>query len=431
MTITTTPPVSPAVGAARGPAVDVPALLARRVPGRPLEGPFYTDPAIFDLDLAAVWARTWLFVATEAEVREPGDFVTVDVGPHSVVVVRDDDEEVRALLNVCRHRGARILTERCGSVGNIVCGYHRWTYAPDGSLLHAGDQPPDFDKGGFGLKQVHVRVAAGLVFLCLAPEPPGDFDDVLARITPYVAPHDLAHTKVAAQVDLVEEANWKLVLENNRECYHCEGGHPELIRTFFPTYGYQPDQIPARLQPAHDRYLQAEAALQVACSTRGLPYAPIEELDDRVSAFRVQREALDGAGESYTMDGSAASRRLLGGLDTPRLGRVSVHTQPNSWMHACADHAVTFSVLPLAVDRTLVRTTWLVHEDAVEGTDYDVGTLTHVWRETNEQDAEFCARAQQGVATPGYEPGPYAPSEYQVDAFVTWYVDRMREHTAR
>ena len=131
------------------------------------------------------------------------------------------------------------------------------------------------------------------------------------------------------------------------------------------------------------------------------------------------------------MDGSAASRRLLGGLDTPRLGRVSVHTQPNSWMHACADHAVTFSVLPLAVDRTLVRTTWLVHEDAVEGTDYDVGTLTHVWRETNEQDAEFCRRAQQGVATPGYEPGPYAPSEYQVDAFVTWYVDRMREHTAR
>ena len=92
--------------------------------------------------------------ATEAEVREPGDFVTVDIGPYSVIVLRDDDEEVRALHNVCRHRGARLLTDRAGSVGNIVCGYHRWTYATDGSLLHAGDQRA-------GLRQVLLRPAAG------------------------------------------------------------------------------------------------------------------------------------------------------------------------------------------------------------------------------------------------------------------------------
>ena len=197
-----------------------------------------------------------------------------------------------------------------------MCGYHRWTYAPDGSLLHAGDQPPDFDKGGFGLKQVHVRVAAGLVFLCLAPEPPADFDDVAGADHAVPRARTTSRsTKVAAQVDLVEEANWKLVLENNRECYHCEGGHPELIRTFFPTYGYQPDQIPARLRPAHDRYLQAEAALQAACDERGLPYAPIEELDDRVSAFRVQREALDGAGESYTL---RRQRRVPAAARRPR-----------------------------------------------------------------------------------------------------------------
>src|SRR4051794_32121909 len=115
------------------------------------------------MDVHAVWARTWLFVAVEAEVREAGDYVTVDVGPYSVIVVRDDDEIVNAFLNVCRHRGARILDERAGSVGNIVCGYHQWTYSPDGSLLHAGDQPPTFDKGCFGLKTVQVRVAAGRV----------------------------------------------------------------------------------------------------------------------------------------------------------------------------------------------------------------------------------------------------------------------------
>ena len=422
MTSTTLP--SPA-------GLDLAALVERRAVGYPLESTFYTSPAVFDLDVTAVLARTWLFVATEAELREPGDYVTVNLGPYSVIVLRDDDEVVRALHNVCRHRGARILDDRSGSVGNIVCGYHRWTYATDGSLLHAGDQPVGFDKSCFGLKSVHVRVVAGLVFVCLADEPPADFDEVVATASPYLLPHQLHRTKVAAQVDLVEEANWKLVMENNRECYHCEGGHPELICTFFPTYGYAEDQIPARLQPAHERYRRAEAALEQACEERGLPYLAVEDLDGRVSGFRVQREPLDGAGESYTLDGRAASRRLLGDVDSPRLGRASLHTQPNAWFHVLADHAVTFSVLPLSADRTLVRTTWLVHEDAVEGTDYDLDTLTHVWRETNEQDSDFCARAQLGVSSPGYEPGPYAPSEYQVDAFTTWYVARVKEHLAR
>ena len=410
---------------------DLAALVERRTVGYPLEGPFYTSSAVFDVDVAAVLGRTWLFVATEAEVREPGDFVTVDLGPYSVIILRDDDDVVRALHNVCRHRGARVLSERSGSVGNIVCGYHRWTYATDGSLLHAGDQAAGFDKSCFGLRPVHVRVVAGLVFACFAEDPPADFDQVIATVSPYLLPHQLHRTKVAAQIDLVEEANWKLVMENNRECYHCEGGHPELICTFFPTYGYAEDQIPTRLLPAHERYKQAEAVLEQACQQRRLPYLAVEDLLGRESAFRVQREALDGAGESYTMDGRAASRRLLGDLDTPGLGRLSLHTQPNAWFHVLADHAVTFSVLPLSVDRTLVRTTWLVHEDAEEGIDYDLDTLTHVWRETNEQDSVFCARAQLGVSSPGYEPGPYAPSEYQVDAFTTWYVDRVKEHLAR
>ena len=404
-------------------------LVADRRPGHSLPAPFYNDHEIFDLDMSAVFARSWIFVGTEAEVAEPGDYRTVEVGSYSVIVVRDDDEQVRAWHNVCRHRGARILTDQQGSVGNIVCGYHKWTYGVDGRLVHAGQQPPSFDPGCFGLKPVHVRTVAGLVYICLATDPPADFDDIAEQVTPYLLPHQLHRTKVAAQVDLVEQGNWKLVMENNRECYHCDG-HPELSCSLFPTYGYEAADMPARLRPAFDRYLAADDLLRRDCEERGLPYARIEELSGRETGFRIQREPLDGAGESLSLDGSAVSRPLLGELDTPRLGRLSMHHQPNAWFHCMADHAVTFSVLPLAPDRTLLRTTWLVHEDAVEGEDYDVDALTDVWRQTNLQDGVFVARAQLGTTSPAYEPGPYAPSEYQVDDFCTWYVERLGERVA-
>ncbi len=408
---------------------DLRALIAGHRRGHALESPFYTGTEVFDADIEAVFARCWIFVATEAEIRDPGDFVTVDIGRYSIIVLRGDDGQVRALHNVCRHRGSRVLIEGKGSVGNLVCGYHQWTYGTDGRLLHAGTQAPEFDRACFGLKTIHARSVAGLVFICLAEDPPADFDDMAERVTPYIAPHQLEHTKVAAQQDIVEGGNWKLVMENNRECYHCENGHPELICTFFPTYGYRVEEIPERLLPAHARYLKAERDLERACRERGMPYAAIEELSGRVSAFRIQREALDGAGESYTRDGAAASTKLLADFDTPRLGRCTLHHQPNSWFHFLADHAVTFSVLPLGPDRTFLRTTWLVHEDAVEGEDYDLETLTDVWHHTNAQDSTFVARTQAGVSSPAFVPGPYAPNEYQVDAFCAWYLERMEEHT--
>lgn len=408
-------------------AFDVHELVARRLVGRSLEAPFYTSRDFFDLDVSAIFAKHWIFVANDAELPEPGDYVTIAVGSYSVIVVRDDDENVRAFHNVCRHRGARILEETRGSVGNIVCGYHKWTYGVDGTLLHADSQARDFDPTCFGLKAVHVRCIASLIFICLAPEPPDDFADVAARIEPYVAPHRLGEAKVAAQIDLIEEGNWKLTMENNRECYHCDG-HPELLCSLFPVYGYAEEDIPPRLRPAYERYQQADADMRRTYDELALPYKAIEELDTRTTGFRIQREPLDLAGESFTPDGKAACKRLLADFPTPRLGRLSLHMQPNAWFHFLGDHAVTFSVIPVAPDNTLLRTTWLVHRDAVEGVDYDLGTLTKVWQATNEQDGGFVARAQRGVSSPAYEPGPYAPSEYQVEAFCNWYITRLEAH---
>lgn len=399
-------------------------LVARQTPGFSLEAPFYSSPEIFDLDMSVIFENHWLFVAAESELPEPGDYVTVELGRYSVIVMRDDDEDVRAFHNVCRHRGSRLLDDPCGSVGNLVCPYHHWTYGVDGQLLYADNQPASLDRSKLSLRSVHVRAVEGLVFICLAQQPPGDFDEVTERVRPYLAPYDLRNTKVAHQVDIIEQGNWKLVLENNRECYHCDG-HPELLSAYFPLHGYTADDCPPRLKPVWQRFENAGAALAAACTRQGFPQQSMRELDNRPTGFMIAHAPLDGAGHSYSTGGESVCRRRLGAIADPRFGDLHLHMQPNSWFHMLSDHAVVFSVLPLDAERSRLRTTWIVHADAVEAVDYDVDALTHVWNATNAQDSAFVARTQRGVMDPGYLPGPYSEVEGDVEAFVTWYVRRM------
>ena len=400
-------------------------LLSRRRPGHSLEAPFYLSDEVFAADVEHVFGRHWIFVAVEPQLREPGDFVTVEIGRRSVLLVRDDDGRVRAFHNVCRHRGTRLCASRHGAVGNIVCPYHQWTYDLAGTLIHADHMPADFDRSRHGLKPVHVKTLAGLIFICLADEPPADVDRMVSEMTPYLAPHRLADCKVAAQIDIVENGNWKLTMENNRECYHCVANHPELTVSLYEYgFGYRPN---AQNADGIQRFRDIMAASHARWEAMGLPSREIDTLDERVTGFRTQRLPLDRAGQSQTLNAEVACRKLLVDWGEAALGGLSFWTQPNSWHHFMSDHVVSFAVLPISAERTLVRTTWCVHRDAVEGVDYDVASLTAVWNATNDQDRRLIEESQIGVATGAYEPGPYSPyTEELVEKFARWYVQRMR-----
>ena len=161
---------------------------------------------------------------------------------------------------------------------------------------------------------------------------------------------------------------------------------------------------------------------------RQFPRDERRELDTRVTGYQISHLPLDGEGSSFGPNGAAVCKKLLGSITEPRFGDVSLHLQPNSWFHLLSDHAVVFRVLPIAPDKSIVRTTWLLHPDAVEGVDYDVDSLTSVWRATNDEDRVLVAGTQLGVADPGYVPGPYSMVEDDVEAFVNWYVGRLRAH---
>jgi Rieske 2Fe-2S family protein len=425
-------PSSPIGESRRAPAAAEPlrrhvaALLAACKPGVALPGAFFTDELLYAAELEYIFGRHWLFVACEPEIPEGGDYRTFQIGPWPIFILRRDDGSIAAFHNTCRHRGSRILLQDSGIAGaTLQCPYHRWTYDLDGRVIGCGatGEAPAAQRR---LKPVHVKTLAGLVFVCLADEPPDDFDDMCERMTPYLAPHGLARAKVAKQVDVIEHGNWKLTIENNRECFHC-AGHPELLCSLFDFFGeIDPERMSAQERATYARYQSARPVQEALWARARLPWAEIEQLHGRPTAFRTERLVLDGAGESMTPDTRVASRRLLGDLKEPRLGTLHFHTQPNAWFHFLSDHVLTFATLPLERGRTLVRSTWLVHADAQEGRDYDLEKLTSVWNATNAQDAAFVKETQRGASSPAYEPGPIAASEYMVKLFHVWYEERLR-----
>jgi glycine betaine catabolism A len=404
----------------------VAALLATSKPGFALPGAFFNDEALYGADLQYIFGRHWLFVASEPEIPEGGDYRTFQIGPWPIFIVRRDDGSIAAFHNTCRHRGSRILQQDSGIAGaTLQCPYHRWTYDLDGRVIGCGatGEAPGAQRA---LKPVHVRQLAGLIFVCLADEPPKDFDEMRTAMDPYLAPHGLTRAKIARQVDIIEHGNWKLTIENNRECFHC-AGHPELLCSLFDFFGeVDAERMSAQERATYARYEAARQVQEAIWARTSLPWQRIEELHGRPTAFRTERLVLDGAGESMTPDTRVASRRLLGDLKEPRLGTLHFHTQPNAWYHFLSDHVLTFATLPLERGRTLVRSTWLVHADAEEGRDYDLEKLTSVWNATNAQDAAFVEETQRGASSPAYEPGPIAASEYMVKLFHTWYEERLR-----
>ncbi|PTX49600.1 Rieske 2Fe-2S family protein [Gemmobacter caeni] len=392
---------------------DLLSLLNEQRSGFSLARPFYADPEVFAEDLRAIWQREWIFAASIAEFPKTGSYVTLQLGAYPVVVVRGADGVIRAFHNVCRHRGQRICSKPSGQAAKLVCPYHQWTYDPDGRLLWARDMGTDFDASKHGMKPVHCTQAAGMVFVCLAEEAP-DFAAVQAEADRYAAPHGMADLKVAFQSRIVEEGNWKLVLENNRECYHCAGSHPSLCRTFSD----DPDLV-----GADDSLSSPAGAAHVnRCEEAGLPSRYVIAPNDQ---WRLVRIPFVGEGVSYTMDGAAAAPRLPG-MPFANAGSLLFFHYPNTWNHFLSDHVLNFRVLPISATQTEVVTTWLVHKDAVEGRDYDLKRLTEVWLATNDEDRRVVEENQIGVSSPAYEPGPYsAKQESGVIQFVDWYVRAM------
>ena len=382
------------------------ALFAQRKIGHALPQGLYNDPAVFDFDMKAIYGQSWILIGFECELPKAGATLAMNIGAWPIVIVRARDGVLRAFHNSCRHRGAQICKTGHGSSARLVCPYHKWTYELTGELVSAPRMAEDFEQADHGLTPIAIEVLEGTVYVCLSDNPPA-FDDFRKEAGPLLAPHDFANAKLAHESVLVEQANWKLVMENGRECYHCLTGHPELSASFpTGTTAYFDYEDKVQLDAYHARM----AALN-------LPVGPVEG-----DWWQAMRFPLNAGFVTMSHDGKPLVAKMQGRVGDGDIGSMRWALEPHTFCHALGDFTFMFSALPVGPNETHVTAKWYVNKDAVEGVDYTVENLIDIWNKTNIQDRDLAENNQKGVNSLGYKPGPYSPeAEILVLRFIDWY----------
>lgn len=392
-------------------------LIDRQQPGYSLEQTFYLDPTLFQLDMERVYLRQWLFAGHLSRIPNPGDYFLYNIAGESIIVIRQPDWSVRALFNVCRHRGSQLCLEQTGNTKKLVCPYHAWVYETNGTLIAARHMPEDFDKSSYGLHTAHVQVVEGLIFVCLAQDAPS-FEQIADDVTAFFAPHRLTETKIGHQECHITQANWKLVLENFWECYHCGPTHPEFCAVM--SYGHAYDSL---------RLAQERAAFEAEWNAQTQRRGNLVGRRDRFAEgghHFVTRTPIR-PGYLTQSEGGQPVAPLLGDFREYDGGITAFMSYPMNWFVACNDHAMLSRFTPISPLETEMEFTWLVCKDAIAGVDYEPMALSWLWRITAEQDKVICENNQKGVNSRRYRPGPYSTVETSTRDFIGWYLAQLQQ----
>ena len=358
-----------------------------------LPGRYYTDPEIFAAEQERIFEERWIAAARAADLAAPGSYRTVSVGRESVILLRGRDGALRAFLNVCRHRGARLCTDASGQVGRrLQCPYHAWTYGLDGSLVAAPNltKMADIDRTAYGLAPVSLREWLGYAWICLAEAPPSFEDTVIGAVAERlggpaeVDAWDIGSLTVGRRVTYDVAANWKLIVENFMECYHCATIHPEL--------------------------------------TEVLP----EFADGYAAQYYVGHGAEFGAGiEGFTVDGGPGLDKIAGVSAEQDRRYYAITVLPQVFINLVPDHVIFHRMYPAAADRTVVECDWLYRPDTLAAGN-DISRSVELFHRVNQQDFDACERCQPSMSSRLYRHGGVlVPAEHHIGPFHEWVQQRI------
>ena len=356
---------------------------------RTLPAEYYTSTAVFEKEAQRIFGRDWLYAGRADAIPKPGDYFLYELLGESLIVIRGADDRVRALFNVCRHRGTRMCETAQGKfTGAIQCPYHAWTYGLDGRLMAARNMQgtPGFERADWPLAQAATALWEGFIFISFAAEPE-PFAETFAPLLARFAKWTIARLRSAKRITYELACNWKLVAQNYSECYHCPVIHPQLDK----------------LSPWDS-------------GRNDLGEGPF------LGGFMTLRDH----GGSMTLDGRT-SRPPLGGVDGDELDRIYYYSIfPTMLLSLHPDYVMAHRLIPLGIDRVRVDCDWLFDPATMARDGFDPSDAVGFWDMTNRQDWKVCELSHAGISSRAYVPGPYSSNEGILQAFDTYYLSVMR-----
>jgi Rieske 2Fe-2S family protein len=358
-----------------------------------LPGSTYVDEAVFRAEQERIFEQMWFCAVRAGDLDKPGAFRTVQIGRESIIITRNRKHGIRAFYNICRHRGVKLCMEETGEAGrSFQCPYHAWTYDFDGKLIAAPNltKMPDIDRQEYGLVTVPVREYLGYVWVCLAENPPSFEEDVMGDIqdrlgdTQAIEGYDIANLSLGRRITYDVRANWKLIIENFMECYHCATIHPELTEVL-PEFA---DGLAAQYFVGHGA-----------------------EFGEDVLGF--------------TVDGSEGLEKLPGVDDDHDRRYYAITVRPTVFVNLVPDHVIIHRMFPMAPDHTIVECDWLYLPSVVDS-GKDVTASVELFHRVNQQDFDACERCQPAMSSKIYATGGVlVPSEHHIGAFHDWITDKV------
>ncbi len=385
-------------------------------------GHSFPREVLFDRNrMKRLFKNKWFFVGTRGDVPQKKDYFAFNLLGNGYFLIHGTDGVIRCMVNRCAHQSARLTPKNLGKFSSrIVCPNHQWSYGlNDGALQNAPRMPKDFagTEAGLacGLDAIHLQEVHGMLFASLGAGAQHQQDMAKANqlLSPYLQDYGVEKGgyKLAYHQRVEIDANWLVVMLNNRECCHCQVNHKGLLKLFSDS-SFNGSQDPEYLQMFNQAAERWEA--------NGLAWK--EQAFDAHDCCRIARYPMKKGYKSTSFNGAPCCKKLIGPHKEYDEGTLSFWFNPNAWIHFVSDHIATNWILPLDDHKCVLYTSWIVHEDAVEGKDYEYEQMTDVWKVTNAEDEGLCQSMTQGAQSDYYRPGVFSDDERHSKQFCDWYM---------
>ena len=362
----------------------------------------YFEPARFDAELRAIWYRNWIFACRSSDLAETKCYRLVRIGTQEILILRDEDGQLQAFHNTCRHRGSALCTSDSGRLKGrlIVCPYHAWSYSLKGELVRAPSAalPADFQKADFPLYRVAVEEWRGFVFVNLDENPRSGVAETFDEASVDLGNWPLEDMRLGHRFSKRMACNWKIFWENFNECLHCPGVHPELSN-LVPIYG-------RGMMDRHD---------------------DPDWTEHKDSALPEHSGGLRSGAQSWSADGEARLARFSALTNAEAATGQSYATHlPSMFIVGHVDYVRTVRLMPIGPEETELIAEWYFPPDQQPPAKAEIDNIVSFGELVLQQDAAICEINQRGLRSIRHEQGVLLPEEYELRRFHQWVGEQMR-----